>query len=78
MTDKPDPDKVKDPSAKPRTGPSTKLRTGPGGLTMRELHEKVKQSHLRDEAAGKARNQLAQPRNRWQRFVRYVWDKKKG
>jgi hypothetical protein len=70
MTDKPDPDKVKDSSTKPRTGP--------GGLTMRELHEKVKQSHLRDQAAGKARNQLAQPRNRWQRFVRYVWDKKKG
>lgn len=70
MTDKSDPDKVKDPSNKPRTGP--------GGLTMRELHEKVKQSYLRDQAAGKAHNQLAQPRSRWQRFVRYVWDKKKG
>ena len=70
MTDKPDPDKAK--------GPSTKLRTGPGGLTMRELHEKVKQCHLRDQAANKARNQFAQPKNRWQRFVRYVWDKKKG
>ena len=38
---------------------------GPGGLTMRELHEKVKQSHLRDQAAGKARNALAQPRAIW-------------
>lgn len=44
---------------------------------MRELHEKVKQSHLRDQAS-KARNPLAQPQNRWQRFVRYVWDRKKG
>lgn len=61
MTDKPDPGKIK----------------GPGGLTMRELHEKVKQSHLRDQAS-KARNTLAQPQNRWQRFVRYVWDRKKG
>ncbi|HET7598009.1 MAG TPA: hypothetical protein VFK15_13840 [Burkholderiales bacterium] len=52
--------------------------TGPGGLTMRELHEKVKQSHLRDQQANKARNALAQPQNRWQRFVRYVWDKKRG
>jgi hypothetical protein len=70
MAGKVDPDKVK--------GPSTELRTGPGGMTMRELHEKVKQSHARDQAAGKARNALAQPHSRWQRFVRYVWDKKKG
>ena len=62
MAGKVDPDKVK----------------GPGGMTMRELHEKVKQSHARDRAAGKTRNALAQPQNRWQRFVRYVWDKKKG
>jgi hypothetical protein len=45
---------------------------------MRELHEKVKQSHLRDQQANKARNALAQPQNRWQRFVRYVWDNKRG
>ena len=70
MAGKVDPDKVK--------GPSTQLRTGPGGMTMRELHEKVKQSHARDQAAGKARNTLAQPQNRWQRLVRYVWDRKKG
>ena len=62
MADKVDPDKAK----------------APGGLTMRELHEKVKQSHLRDQQAGKARNALAQPQNRWQRFVRYVWDKNRG
>ena len=62
MADKSDPDKLK----------------GSGGMTMRELHEKVKQSHSRDQANNKARNALAQPKNRWQRFVRYVWDKKKG
>lgn len=69
MADKPDSDKA--------TNPAPKRSKGPGGLTMRELHEKVKQSHLRDQA-NKTRNQLAQPGNRWQRFVRYVWDKKKG
>ena len=62
MAGKVDPDKTK----------------GAGGMTMRELHEKVKQSHLRDQAAGKARNALSQPQNRWQRLARYVWDKKKG
>ncbi len=62
MATKPDPDKLK----------------GPGGLTMRELHELVKKSHARDQLAGKQHNKLAQPQNRWQRFVRYVWDKKKG
>jgi hypothetical protein len=62
MTDRPDPDKLK----------------GPGGSSMRELHELVKKSHARDRATGKPHNKLAQPQNRWQRFVRYVWDKKKG
>ena len=51
---------------------------GPGGLTMRQLHDLVKKSHLRDQAAGRAQNKLGQPHNRWQRFVRYVWDKKRG
>ncbi|HEV2008930.1 MAG TPA: hypothetical protein VGQ88_09445 [Burkholderiales bacterium] len=62
MADKPDPDKLK----------------GPGGMTMRQLHELVKQSSERDRAAGKSHNKLAQKSNRWQRFVRYVWDKKRG
>ncbi len=62
MTDKPDPDKL----------------TGPGGMTMRELHEQVKRSAERDQQFGKARNTLKQPQNRWQRFVRYVWDKNRG
>jgi hypothetical protein len=70
MVRKVDPDKVKDPSPE--------FRTGPGGLTMRELHEKVKQSRLRDQAAHKARNPLVHPQNRWQRLVRYVWGRKKG
>lgn len=70
MADKPDSDKLK--------GPSTELRTGPGGMSMRELHELVKHSHLRDQTGRKAINKLAQPQHRWQRFVRYVWDKKKG
>ena len=61
MADKPDPDKL----------------TGPGGMTMRQLHELVKQSAERDHAAGKIHNKLAQKAGRWQRFVRYVWDQKK-
>jgi hypothetical protein len=62
MSDKPDPDKLK----------------GPGGMNMRQLHELVKESAARDLAAGKAQNKLAQKSNRWQRFVHYVWDKKRG
>ena len=84
----PDPDKAKGPSTTVRSEPFDKaqgkqvedrtLRTGPGGLTMRELHELVKKGHARDQAAGKQHNKLAQPQNRWQRFVRYVWDKNRG
>ena len=70
MANKPDPDKLK--------GPSTELRTGPGGMSMRELHQLVKKGHARDQAAGKQHNKLAQPQNRWQRVVRYVWDKNRG
>ncbi len=62
MAKKPDPEKLK----------------GPGGLTMHELHERVKKSHQRDQTAAKTQNKLAQPQNRWQRAIRYVWDKKKG
>ena len=62
MADKPDPDKL----------------TGPGGMTMRELHEQVKRSAELDQKYGKTYNKLKQPQNRWQRFVRYVWDKKRG
>ncbi len=62
MAHTPDPDKLK----------------GPGGMTMRELHQLVKQSAARDQAAAKTSNKLAQQSNRWQRFVRYVWDRKKG
>ena len=50
---------------------------GPGGMSMRQLHELVKKSQQRDQAQ-RMESKLAQPRNRWQRFVRYVWDKKKG
>ena len=88
MADKPDKDKLKGPAtavrSEPvedrtlRTGPSTERRTGPGGLNMRELHELVKKGHARDQATGKQHNKLAQPQNRWQRFVRYVWDKNRG
>jgi hypothetical protein len=52
MPPKPDPDKLK----------------GPGGMSMRELHELVKQSAARDRAAGKAANKLAQQSNRWAAF----------
>ena len=94
MADKPDPDKVKGPSTEREASRTSgkkaeqpvrsepvedrTLRTGPGGMTMRELHELVKKSHACDQAASKTHNKLAQPQNRWQRFVRYVWDKNRG
>ena len=68
MPSKNDPDKLK--------GPSAELRTGPGGLTLRQIHEQVKRSVERDRQAQKTANKLAQKQNRWQRFVRYVWDRK--
>ena len=62
MAKKPDPVRIK----------------GPGGLSMSELHELVKKSHARDQAAGQQPNKLKEPQNRWQRFVRYTWDKNRG
>ena len=62
MAHKPDPDKLK----------------GPGGMSMRELHELVKYSRNRDQQSRPAASKLAHPQNRWQRFVRYVWDKNRG
>jgi len=32
----------------------------------------------RDRESQKMRNPLAQQQSRWQRFVRYVWDRKRG
>ena len=46
--------------------------------SMRELHELVKKEHARNKQTGKPHNKLAQPQNRWQRIVRYVWDKNRG
>jgi hypothetical protein len=62
MAEKPDPDKL----------------TGPGGMTLRQLHELVKKSAVRDLAATRPQNKLKQKTGRWQRVARYVWDKKKG
>jgi len=50
---------------------------GPGGLTLRQLHEQVQKSVARDHEVQKMKNALAQKLNRWQRFVRYVWDKRR-
>ena len=52
---------------------------GPGGLTIRQVHDQVRKSVERDrEAQLKTRNALVQRASRWQRFVRYVWDKNRG
>lgn len=51
---------------------------GPGGLTMRQIHEQVKLSKQRDQQAQNISNQRLHKQNRWQRFMHYVWDKKKG
>ena len=51
---------------------------GPGGMTLRQIHELVQKSAERDRQAQVAPNPLRQPQNRWQRFVRYVWDRKRS
>jgi hypothetical protein len=48
---------------------------GPGGLTMRQIHEQVKLSTVRDQL-DRASNKSPQSISRWQRFVRYVRDKR--
>jgi hypothetical protein len=49
---------------------------GPGGLTMRQIHEQVKKSAERDRAvAQKTANALASKQSRWQRAIRYIWDR---
>ena len=62
MSDQHDPDKIK----------------GPGGLTMRQIHAQIKQSIVRDQQAAKRDNAPAGKQSRWQRFVRFVWDKRRG
>ena len=57
------------------TEPDPDKLKGPGGLTLRQIHEQVKRSVARDRQTH-IRNKPAQKLNRWQRFVRYVWDKK--
>lgn len=42
---------------------------------LRELLQK-KQKGLQWQQAAKSANKLADSKNRWQRFNRYVWDKK--
>jgi hypothetical protein len=51
---------------------------GPAGLTLRQIHEQVRRSVARDREAQKMKNQLVQKPNRWQRSVRYVWDKRRS
>ena len=62
MSDQHDPDKIK----------------GPGGLTMRQIHTQIKQSIARDQQAANRNNAHAGKQSRWQRFVRFVWDKRRG
>ncbi|CCD37424.1 hypothetical protein BKIR_c182_2264 [Candidatus Paraburkholderia kirkii UZHbot1] len=45
---------------------------GPGGMTLRQIHEQVQKSVQRDREAQAAHN-LAAPKGRRQRWVRYVW-----
>ena len=44
----------------------------------RQIHEQTKKSVARDGDHAKTRNALAAKENRWQRFVRFVWDKNRG
>ena len=50
---------------------------GPGGLTLRQVHEQVQKSLARDREAQKVNSPLAPKQNRWQRFVHYVWGRKR-
>ena len=61
------------------TKPDPNKLKGPGGLTLRQIHEQVKLSTARDRLASMRKESVQTVNlNRWQRFVRYVWDKSKG
>lgn len=47
-------------------------------FTLRQIHEQVRKSVARDHEAQKMKNALAQGPGRWQRFVRYVWDRQRS
>lgn len=49
----------------------------PGGLTLRQIHDQIRRSAERDRDSQKATNRLVHRPSRWQRFVRYVWDKRR-
>jgi hypothetical protein len=51
---------------------------GPGGLTLRQIHEQVQKSVARDREAQKASDAPAQKPSGWRRFVRFVWNRKRG
>lgn len=57
---------------KPESPDSGEIK-GPGGLTLREIHEQVQKSVERDRQERVAKDSRAVPRNRWQRWVHYVW-----
>ncbi len=46
-----------------------------GRVNLRQLQ--VKKSAERERRAQLQRNELRQPQSRWQRLVRYVWDRKR-
>lgn len=43
---------------------------------LKSLLQKKKRKAMQWQQAEKSANQLANRQNRWQRFNRYVWDKK--
>ena len=57
-------------SAKKR---SAKLAKTPAGDALRALQKKG-----RAPSSNKIGTSLSQPQNRWQRAVRYTWDKNRG
>jgi len=44
----------------------------------RQSRAKGRQAYGRDSGASKPHNKLSQAQNRWQRAVRYTWDKNRG
>ncbi len=56
-------------------GKSGKSRKRAGSSASREF---VLQQQPQRQPKARTHNKLAQAQNRWQRAVRYVWDKKRG
>jgi len=68
---------IREESSMPKHIVPDKIET-PVEFSIHQLHELVRQGMQRKRQMQQPLNQLTLKQNRWQRFVRYTWDKRQG